>query len=269
MANSKIKTLWTISGRVLDSREVLDSNGGMLGGRIDIPASQAVKADGYDFIEYRTTLSDGSVMTHTDFQQWIGSLKGVVESKSGSGVMTVYVPAESAPSDFGMFQLDVYKEWSDSSVDPEPETGDPIEGTIRNWAINRTGERIFTWEKYNSSQGYWSNFGHWHDSWSDALVNSFNQMSTDKLGNLKDALGITGGGGGTRPVPLVADAKYVDLAPMPETPSSVADEAVVIAWMKAVTDMLTKTKANDKEAQRTINEVIAGMKGVGLMQTTK
>ncbi|WMX18755.1 hypothetical protein YpEc11_43 [Yersinia phage vB_YpEc11] len=118
MANSKIKTLWTLSGRVVDSREVLDSNGGLCRGRVDVPESMTVVVEGYSKVEFRSILSDGSVEAHPDFTSWIAGMGGVVESKVGSGVMTVFV--EMPQDSLGLFQLDVYKEWEEGG-DPEPE----------------------------------------------------------------------------------------------------------------------------------------------------
>lgn len=120
MANSKIKTLWTLSGRVVDSREVLDSNGGMFSGRIDIPESLMVKFEGYTKIEYRMTTSDGYVVRYPTFEALMLSVKSVDETKTGSGFMTMFVPRNVGDA-HGIFQIDVYKEWEDETVDPEPE----------------------------------------------------------------------------------------------------------------------------------------------------
>lgn len=198
MANSKIKTLWTLAGRVYDSREVLDSNGGMLGGRVDIPASMAVVHEGYSKVEYQTTRSDGSIQKVPSFDMWISSVQGTIESKSGSGIMTVFLDPEAGDI-HGIVRLDVYKEWEDV-VDPEPETPDPEDGMVRNLSVQRTGNaNIMAWHYYNSPMGRWQSAAVSHDSWSDTLVNSFSYMSPEKLGNLKAALGIEASGGGGAP----------------------------------------------------------------------
>ncbi|QHJ79956.1 MAG: hypothetical protein [Caudoviricetes sp.] len=199
MANSKVKTLWTTSGRVLDSREVLDSNGGLRVGRVDIPESMMVTVEGYSKIEYQRTDSQGNVSKYDSIMEAL-TLYGkepIIETKTGSGVMTFFVDGSDSTY-AGFVHIDVYKEW-ETDVDPDPETEDPIDGAIRNWGIQRAGDRIFTWEKYNSSQGYWASFGHWHDSWADTLVNSFNKMKPAKLDDIKVALGIEVSGGGGAP----------------------------------------------------------------------
>ncbi|WAK44895.1 hypothetical protein pEaSNUABM57_00013 [Erwinia phage pEa_SNUABM_57] len=122
MVNSKIKTIWTTNGRAPDSRDVWDFTGnGLRISRIDIPASAMVIVDGYDKVEYRLTMGDGSVVAKSTFDEVISYMDGSVESKTGSGFMTVFFN-ESDMAQLGVARIDVYKEWE--AVDPEPE---PIE----------------------------------------------------------------------------------------------------------------------------------------------
>lgn len=197
MANSKIKTLWTIAGRVYDSREVLDSNGGMLGGRVDIPQSMFVNHEGYTKVEYQTTRSDGSLQKVPSFEMWISSVQGTIESKRGSGVMTVFIDPEAGDI-HGILRVDVYKEWDIS--DPVPESPDPIDGAVRLWQPTKNNaSTIFMWEGYSSYSGNWEPRGWGHDMWGDTLINSFGRMSPERLGEVKAALGIEASGGGGAP----------------------------------------------------------------------
>ena len=119
MANSKLKTIWTLNGRAPDSRDVFDKNSiGLRVGRIDIPASATVNVEGYSKVEYQVHLSDGKVESYGDFQSLITAWTGTIKSKTGSGFMTVFLQRLDSNA-YGMVQIDVYKEWED--VDPEPE----------------------------------------------------------------------------------------------------------------------------------------------------
>lgn len=129
MANSKIKTLWTISGRANDSREVLDSNGGLRVGRIDIPASMMVVVEGYSKVEYQRTDSQGNVSKYDSIMEalTVYGKEPIVETKSGSGVMTFFVDGSDSTY-AGFVQIDVYKEWEDVDPEPDPIKVDDIKG---------------------------------------------------------------------------------------------------------------------------------------------
>lgn len=128
MANSKLKTIWTLNGRAPDSRDVFDKNSiGLRVGRIDIPASATVSVEGYSKVEYQVHLSDATVETYGDFQSLITAWTGTIESKTGSGFMTVFLQRLDA-SALGMVQIDVYKEWEDADPEPEPIEVDELKG---------------------------------------------------------------------------------------------------------------------------------------------
>lgn len=117
--NSRTRTLWTINGRSPDSRDVYDRNNiGLRVGRIDIPASEMVKVEGYSKVEYVVQLSDGTTEQHATFETLMSTWGGSVESKPGSGFMTVFLNEQSTAR-LGMVRIDVYKEWT--GADPEPE----------------------------------------------------------------------------------------------------------------------------------------------------
>ena len=119
MANSKIKTLWNFESRVKDSREELDyTTKGLRVGRMDIDGSLMVSTEGYSKVEYRLTMGDGSVVKKATFKLVMDYFGGTVESSPGSNVMTVFLN-ESDRSALGLFNLEVYKEWTD--IDPNPE----------------------------------------------------------------------------------------------------------------------------------------------------
>ncbi|AJF40479.1 hypothetical protein P483_44 [Escherichia phage P483] len=119
--NSRTRTLWTINGRSPDSRDVYDRNNiGLRVGRIDIPASEMVKVEGYSKVEYVIQLSDGTTEQHATFETLMSTWGGSVESKPGSGFMTVFLNEQSTER-LGMVRIDVYKEWT--GADPEPEGG--------------------------------------------------------------------------------------------------------------------------------------------------
>ena len=119
--NSRTRTLWTINGRSPDSRDVYDRNNiGLRVGRIDIPASEMVKVEGYSKVEYVIQLSDGTTEQHATFETLMSTWGGSIESKPGSGFMTVFLNEKSAER-LGMVRIDVYKEWT--GADPEPEGG--------------------------------------------------------------------------------------------------------------------------------------------------
>lgn len=151
--NSKIKTLWTLAGRVVDSREILDANGAMLAGRIDIPESLAVAHEGYSKVEYRVTHGSGKVTVANTFKALIETLKGVVESKPGSGIMTVYVPRLTSD---GLFQIDVYKEWAEA--DPEPEEAEsPFVRAILTTSVSGFGIQLVDSEGKRTAVMFQSN----------------------------------------------------------------------------------------------------------------
>ena len=119
MANFKVKTIYTLNGRAPDSRDVWDKNNvGINVGRIDIPESAMVEVEGYSKVEYQVKLSDGTMEVFENFAAVISSWNGVIESKRGSGFMTVFINRPSNDT-LGMTQIDVRKEWEDA--DPEPE----------------------------------------------------------------------------------------------------------------------------------------------------
>lgn len=122
MSNNRTRTIWSINGRAPDSRDVKDYTGqGLRVGRIDIPASETVTIEGYSKVEYRITMGDGSVKVYPDFSTVISSMNGVIESKVGSKIMTVFLN-DTGKNSLGFYRIDVYKEWTDK--DPEPELGE-------------------------------------------------------------------------------------------------------------------------------------------------
>lgn len=127
IANSKVKTLWTIAGRVKDSREVLDDNGGMRVGRVDVPASQMVTTEGYSKVSYLRTNSDGSVSEHNSMVEalTIYGNSPVVETKHGSGFMTFFVDGSDSTYQ-GFVQIDVYKEWEYADPERDPITASDL-----------------------------------------------------------------------------------------------------------------------------------------------
>lgn len=128
MENSKVRTIWSLNGRAPDSRDVMDYTGhGLRVGRIDIPASETVTVDGYSKVEYRVTMGDGSVVAYPDFSAVISSMNGVVESKTGSKVMTLFLN-DTGKESLGFFRIDVYKEWEVADPEPEDITVDDLAG---------------------------------------------------------------------------------------------------------------------------------------------
>ena len=127
IANSKVKTLWAMSGRVVDSREVLDSNGGLRVGRVDIPASMSVTTEGYTKVSYLRTSSDGTVSEYETIMEalTVYGTAPVVETKSGSGVMTFFVDGSDS-SYPGFVQIDVYKEWEYADPERDPITSSDL-----------------------------------------------------------------------------------------------------------------------------------------------
>lgn len=118
MANSKLTTLWTLAGRMRDSREVLDSYGGMLVGRYDFPEELLIENSGYTKIECHMTTSDGYVVRYPTFLALTKGEALVNESKAGSGIRSFFSPLE--PSDkHGSVRVALYKEWPDGVADPE------------------------------------------------------------------------------------------------------------------------------------------------------
>lgn len=127
IANSKVKTLWTIAGRVKDSREVLDDNGGMRVGRVDVPASQMVTTEGYSKVSYLRTNSDGTVGEYNSMVEAL-TIYGnapVVETKHGSGFMTFFVDGSDSTYQ-GFVQIDVYKEWEYADPERDPITASDL-----------------------------------------------------------------------------------------------------------------------------------------------
>ncbi|QKE55700.1 hypothetical protein [Yersinia pestis] len=128
MVNFKLKTIWSLNGRAPDSRDVFDKNSaGLNVGRIDIPASAMVEVEGYSKVEYQVHLSDGTMEVFENFSALISSWNGVVESKHGSGFMTVFINRPTNDT-LGMVQIDVYKEWEDADPEPEPIEVDELKG---------------------------------------------------------------------------------------------------------------------------------------------
>ena len=122
--HQKLKTLWNLESRTCDSREILDSNGGMLQGRIDIPDAQEVHTEGYDKVIWRMCFMDGS---HVDFASWDilkEAFKLVDESTTSNSETTWFMPHDGrAYSDAGIYQLDVVKDWHDA---PNPNDVDSV-----------------------------------------------------------------------------------------------------------------------------------------------
>lgn len=128
MSGNKTKTLWSLNGRAPDSRDIYDYTGkGLRVGRVDIPESLMVQVDGYDKVEYRAVMGDGSVQSFPNFEAVIDYMSGIIESKKGSGFMTVFLN-ETDASQLGFYRIDVYKEWEVSDPEPEPITVDELQG---------------------------------------------------------------------------------------------------------------------------------------------
>lgn len=82
--------LWRVTTRVPDSREVLDSNGGLLAGRIDLDGSLFDPTKS----KFVTTFSDGTKSTVASFSAFVSGIKGVIESPASSKTVTIYVPLD-------------------------------------------------------------------------------------------------------------------------------------------------------------------------------
>lgn len=82
--------LWRVTTRVPDSREVLDSNGGLLAGRIDLDGSLFDPTKS----KFVTTFSDGTKKTVASFSEFVTGIKGVIESPASSQTVTIYVPLD-------------------------------------------------------------------------------------------------------------------------------------------------------------------------------
>lgn len=181
IANSKVKTLWAMAGRVVDSREVLDSNGGLRVGRVDIPASQAVTTEGYSKVSYLRTGSDGEVTEYDTIVEalTIYSNPPVVETKHGSGIMTFFVDGSDS-SYPGFVQIDVYKEWEYADPERDPITASDLADA------SPAGINVLT-----NEQAYGLGTSVWNTGWDKALtLGSGFYAGAGLLGNAQLAYGL-------------------------------------------------------------------------------
>ncbi|ACF15725.1 unknown product [Yersinia phage Yepe2] len=194
MANVRIRTIYTLNGRAPDSRDVWDKNNvGLRVGRVDLPESSMVTVEGYTKVEYQVKLSDGAMEVYENFSAFIAAWNGTIESKAGSGFMTVFLNRVMDDT-LGLVQIDVRKEWDDSTPDPEPEPSPEMDvaGITKFFTTYVDNpEYLFVWNEMTTVGGEERNRRLPHEMFGVALVNSIKHMRPQTLKALQDALGIT------------------------------------------------------------------------------